>query len=72
MPWIIKYLDAIDLIRKADTYAELVKIKRALGDEAETVLMSNRKIQEALKLVNEKIHAMDKDKVIQEILEMLF
>lgn len=72
MNWIIRCRDVIQLIKDADTLMELKRIKNALYDEEEVVMLSNKTVNYALELVNDKIKNMDKEKIIHEIIDLLF
>lgn len=64
-------IDIISMIRNTHKYSELRKIQTALLDESQISHLSNRKVAEAYKTVQEKMGDFTADDLLREMVDWL-
>lgn len=69
---VLKESDVVRYISEIKSVRELVSVKHALNDVAQTNGISNKTVDRALELINEQLKEIDPKEAVKEMLEILF
>lgn len=69
---VLKESDVVRYISEIKSVRELVSVKHALNDAAQTDGISSKTVDRALELINEQLKEIDPKEAVKEMLEILF